>query len=454
MMAAKGGVGVIAGGFTTGGLRVETSGLARVLGVQPPRGVSEKRVTDADETQASLAWDVLSQVLGQSGVAPDALAGLFVAADDADATEAVLVDVLNQSGLDVATFPGSEQASSRGLIAALQQAENGPGPVAFVAVQSTTLLDPGVSVDAKAMMERGASAVTLLLGQDAPVRFTAHESAHGTGSLSSVLAQIVGREGSEGLAQAAAAILPAQRRALVRSLGDVPLAPYTAERLGALGAAGPPAALLQMLSQSRPGDDVALLVPGPDRTQALSFHVEEVPRVRSPEAVLEGPSTEVSGETAVHVARTWQENAHAEPRGAYVPYPVFAGQNPARLRLEGQRCMTCGRLLFPPRERCPDCAGNRFERQRFTGEGEVYAVTRIGKGGAPGEFAPLQAARGAYGVAVVELAEGPRVAAMLTGRRLDGAGVKIGDPVRLVMRLLYVQEGRPRHSFKALVLEP
>lgn len=447
--------GVIAGGFRAGGLRVEAKALARVLGIQPPRGLQEKRVTDADETEATLAWDALSDLLAQSGVAPKGLAKLFVASQDAAGTAAVLVDVLGDDSLDVVTAPGDAQSSASALATALHQAQTSEGPVAFVAVQATTRYDPSVTVEAAAMMEDGAGAVALLVGADAAVQSTGHKNSHGKRALAQVRKELNGgAEDAAGLSQVAAAVLPEKRRGLERSLGNLPLAPYSADRLGALGAAGPPAALLQMLAQSKPGQQVALLVPDAERVQALTFQVQEVPRVRSPEAALQDPSVQVTGETALHVARTWQENAHAEPRGAYVPYPIFAGQNPARLRLSGQKCLGCSRLLFPPRERCPGCAGADFESHRFKGEGSVYSVTKIGTGGAPGEFAPLQSARGAYGVAVVELAEGPRVAAMLTGPALDGSGVKIGDPVRLVMRLLYVQEGRPRYSFKALPFAP
>jgi uncharacterized protein len=155
----------------------------------------------------------------------------------------------------------------------------------------------------------------------------------------------------------------------------------------------------------------------------------------------------VEPEAAVEIARAWALAADREPRGAYVPPAAFRVHAAARYRFEGQRCTECERLLFPPRERCPDCGSAHLAPHRFAGRGTVFATTRISAGGAPSEFAPQGEAGGPYRVAIVALEEGPRVAAMLTGPGVDG--LRIGDAVRFVPRLLYVQEGVARYSFKA-----
>jgi uncharacterized OB-fold protein len=225
------------------------------------------------------------------------------------------------------------------------------------------------------------------------------------------------------------------------------------EQTGHLGAAGPAAALLFALEKSQPGQGFCLVAPAETRTASFVFQVREVPRVVGPAQMLD-EGTVVDAGVALQVRRAWVDARDQQPRGAYVPLGAFRSQDAARLRLVGQKCTTCDRLVFPPRERCSHCGLVPAESHGFSGEGEVHSWTRIQKGGAPAEFAPLQAARGSYAVAVVELKEGPRVAAMLTGPALDGSDVSIGSMVRLVPRLVYVQEGTPRYSFKALLVDP
>jgi uncharacterized OB-fold protein len=77
----------------------------------------------------------------------------------------------------------------------------------------------------------------------------------------------------------------------------------------------------------------------------------------------------------------------------------------------------------------------------------VYAATRIGRGGAPSEFALEQAQVGAFWVGVVEWPEhGVRVTARLSGFEEDAP--VIGQRVRAVVRRLFAQEGRVRYGTK------
>ncbi len=129
--------------------------------------------------------------------------------------------------------------------------------------------------------------------------------------------------------------------------------------------------------------------------------------------------------------------------GAYVSVPMYRRALPQRLRLEGRRCTACGVIQFPPLGACPRCGGCDLHRHDLSGRGVVEAVTMIAPVGAPPEFAGL----GAYDVAIVRLAEGPAVTAMLTG------SASIGDPVEMVVRRLYEQEGVVRYGFKFRPLE-
>lgn len=135
------------------------------------------------------------------------------------------------------------------------------------------------------------------------------------------------------------------------------------------------------------------------------------------------------------------------PMGAYVPWGTWMEDLPARLRLIAQRCSSCAKTLYPPRAACPQCRSAAFEPRALPREARVYAMTRIGRGGAPSEFALEQAQVGAYWVGVVEWpGEGVRLTARLAG--FDERGPEIGQTVRAVVRRLFDQEGRTRYGVK------
>lgn len=127
--------------------------------------------------------------------------------------------------------------------------------------------------------------------------------------------------------------------------------------------------------------------------------------------------------------------------GAHVSVPMYRRTLPQRLRLEGRRCTACGQVQFPPRAVCPRCGGARLEPLRLGGHGVLEAVTRIAPAGAPPEFL----GSGPYWVAIVRLAEGPKITAQLTD---FAAAPRIGDAVEAVVRRLYEQEGVARYGFK------
>jgi uncharacterized OB-fold protein len=141
------------------------------------------------------------------------------------------------------------------------------------------------------------------------------------------------------------------------------------------------------------------------------------------------------------------EHMSDSPMGGYVPWGTWAEDFPARLRLVAQRCTACARVIYPPRGACPACGGRAFGPVALPREARVYALTRIGHGGAPSEFALEQAQVGAYWVAILEWPDARvRVTARLSG--FDEAGPAIGDAVRPVVRRLFTQEGRVRYGVK------
>ena len=141
------------------------------------------------------------------------------------------------------------------------------------------------------------------------------------------------------------------------------------------------------------------------------------------------------------------ERVPDSPMGAYVPLGTWLEDLPARLRLVAQRCEGCARVLYPPRGACPACRGRAFSPVELPREAEVYAATRIGRGGAPSEFALEQMQVGAYWVAVVAWPDhGVRVTARLAG--FDERAPEIGQRVVPIVRRLFEQEGTVRYGVK------
>lgn len=87
-----------------------------------------------------------------------------------------------------------------------------------------------------------------------------------------------------------------------------------------------------------------------------------------------------------------------------------------------KRCVDCGHRHFPPRHLCPKCWSERLEWIRAGGMGTVYSFTIMHR--AP---MPAFAKRVPYVVALIDLDEGPRMMANVTGD--DALATRIGDRV-------------------------
>lgn len=97
-------------------------------------------------------------------------------------------------------------------------------------------------------------------------------------------------------------------------------------------------------------------------------------------------------------------------------------QRHARYRLQGSRHRSDGTIAFPPRE------GDEWDVYPLSGQGELltYTVVHQAPTGHAGEVP--------YLVAIVQLAEGPRITAQLTD--CDESDVTIGMAVEMTTRLL------------------
>lgn len=90
-----------------------------------------------------------------------------------------------------------------------------------------------------------------------------------------------------------------------------------------------------------------------------------------------------------------------------------------------QYCPACRRFVFYPRELCPYCWDCGLEWRELGGQGTVYSYTIVYVS-ALAEFEPP------YIYAVVELAEGVRMAANIEDCSLDE--IKVGMPVKLTFK--------------------
>ena len=97
-----------------------------------------------------------------------------------------------------------------------------------------------------------------------------------------------------------------------------------------------------------------------------------------------------------------------------------------RHELQIQACRACGTYLFFPRALCPRCFAADLEWRRVSGRGTLHTFTIVERGQ---RGFPLATP---YVLAVVELAEGPRMMTNLVGIEPDPAKVRIGMPVEVV----------------------
>jgi uncharacterized protein len=93
-------------------------------------------------------------------------------------------------------------------------------------------------------------------------------------------------------------------------------------------------------------------------------------------------------------------------------------------RLLIKRCTDCGKAHHYPRELCPHCHSDRVTWEQASGKGTVYTYTVARRPAGPAFKADTP-----YVVALVELAEGPRMMTNLVS--VDPAQVKIGLPVKV-----------------------
>ncbi len=111
-----------------------------------------------------------------------------------------------------------------------------------------------------------------------------------------------------------------------------------------------------------------------------------------------------------------------QPDATSAPY----WQALAEGRLSFQRCSACGNAWLPPRSECPRCLSARWQWETASGKAKLVSWVVYHHG-----YHPYFESRLPYNVAVVELAEGPRLMSNVV--EADRA-LRIEMPLRLVIQ--------------------
>ena len=107
----------------------------------------------------------------------------------------------------------------------------------------------------------------------------------------------------------------------------------------------------------------------------------------------------------------------------------FWREIPQRYNLIGNKCGSCDKVFFPPREACPYCRRKSIGKMneiKLKGTGKIitYSIIHVG----PEAFEEQVP----YPVAIIELDEGPRITAQIVDCNLDD--IKIGMKVESTFR--------------------
>lgn len=133
----------------------------------------------------------------------------------------------------------------------------------------------------------------------------------------------------------------------------------------------------------------------------------------------------------------------AKPAPATTPEMAPFYEAAGRHQLVVQRCTACGTLRFPARELCSRCVSREATWTPVSGRGTVYSVAVMHQAAHPAFAAEVP-----YAVALVELDEGARMTAQVTG--IPAREVEVGLPVEVwwdaVAPGVVVPRFRPRTS--------
>lgn len=447
--ATRRGAGIAGAGVALGALRVTTKSYRDAWG-RAPRGIDRRAVAAFDEDETTLAVAAARRAVIAGDVDATRL-GLVIFATSGDATAAATVaEALGAHDARVVDVTGRATAGAAALATAFESVD-AAGRDVLVVVADVPRAPPG-SPD-EAVEAAGAAAFVLRPGGAVRVRASASAARELPGAH---VADLAARDLSARAAATDADAFGAPAAFLV-AWGDARTAwardakPPTSMRaiVGDARAASPLIDLAVALASASAGAEGLLAVERDGQAVVLRLAVESAlpPLTPRPDA-LAAAGTEVSYFDSLRHRGVFVDDLGVpdQPMGAYVSLPDFARSLPQRYRLVAQKCVACAKLAFPPRATCPSCGARDAEDVALSGRGRVYSFTIIAQGSGPSEFAAEQSMTGDYVSAIVELEEGPRVAARLAD--VAARAVDVGMPVEATLRRLYRQQGVDRYGFK------
>lgn len=101
--------------------------------------------------------------------------------------------------------------------------------------------------------------------------------------------------------------------------------------------------------------------------------------------------------------------------------------------LIGGKCPSCGEIIFPKPELCPNCQNENVEEIKLSRRGKIYSVTVVMQQPRPYYKGPVP-----YALGFVELPEGVRVETLFTD--CDPEILEVDMEVELVIEKLYVDD--------------
>lgn len=465
--------GIHAVGWALPALAIKADEYRKAAGSFAARGVQEKTVAAFDEDEVTLAVEAGERALSAAPLPPDHVGYLaFASAGGARGSGALASLALGTRHAQAVDFLGAGPPFAAALFAALEFAESTARPALLLASDALRAR-PEESAD----HALGAGAAAFLVQKTAPVQ--------GVGSaFASAAALENSRVGADGLVAGYLGDDPspaALRMALAKlfeagfapdsfdvaagperggqlvamnspaPLKSAQLPPAVFPRTGDTGAASAALALICALEYAQADDQ--LLLADAEGASGAAFAIKCSARPAGAEGFrgwLAEPRVHVSWRAYLGHRRYLPSPAptHTKSEGAYVSAAAWEETLEERLGLIASRCRACGAARHPPRQPCMDCGSVDTATFHARPEGSVHALTRIGRGGSPSEFALQQAAIGDYAVAIVDMLDGFRLVAQVAA--CDPRTVKLGDAVRLRLRRLFEQEGRTRYGLKAV----
>lgn len=463
--------GLAAGGIYVPRQRLPTDEQRAVWdGVRAP-GIEAIAVPGADEDAVTMAVAAAEQALDAwDGDRTEITRASLTTTTPPAAEGALAVRLAAALGLDVDVATADYAGSLLAGAAALDRALDARGST-LVAVADAPPGDPGAEGQ---RLGAGAAAFVVADGAAVPVRDRAWQAAevpgvryrpiegeleglgvrlYERGAVHEAVGAAVDQLSMDAADVAAAALHQPHAGAANRLAGALGLpdgatsAGLVANRIGDAGAAGVPLGLCTAL-HGRESDEQTLAGFAGSEGGGAAFVFEGGMDIAGIETLDGG--IDIDYVTALRLRGELGE-ASVAGGGAYVSLPSWRRTLPSRYRLEAGRCPACDAVAFPPEGACPDCGSQEgFDPVELAREGTVVAVTVIGEGGAPPEFAELQRRGGPFATAIVECGApgggSARLPAMLTD--CDPSAGAVGDRVRAVFRRLFEQEGVVRYGTK------